>query len=224
MLVSEIVKRVRSAIDERMVNDSQFLSDSEDEKNLTQIIKDSIGYALQHVIENAPLDRLDGSMFETLTPTQIGQSFSIDAEFVGRLTLPDGLLRIVDARLSSWSLFPIPEPNTSQAYLMQQDKYARGSWDRPVNILNGRTLEMYCAKPDTEDPTTTTDTLIFVFIRKPDVVIDAQHQDPNVTVPARLEASLIYQIAGLAMLAFKEEIAASFFALAQKYDADGLNS
>lgn len=220
MLVSEIVTRVRAAIDELMENDSQFLRETSDELNLTRTIVDKIGYALQWVIENAPADRLDSDMFEELTTAELQEAFSIDTTdqdcLVARLILPDGLLRIVDARLSSWSLFPVPALNTSQIYLMQQDKYARGSWDRPVNILNPGTLEMYCAK-------TAEDTLIFKFVRKPDVSAVAGYDptdptdDTEVSVPTRLVAALIYQIAGLAMVAFREQVASSLFAIAQKH-------
>ena len=136
-------------------------------------------------------------------------------DLVGVLKLPTDLLRIIEARLSSWSQFPVPESDRSQVYLMQQDTYARGSWDRPVNILTYRgkdkTLEMYCAK-------TSADTLNFVFIRKPALnSYDAEHLSATVNVPAPLEASLIYQVAGLSMVAFREDIAATCFAIAARY-------
>jgi hypothetical protein len=215
MTVQEIVTRVRAAIDELMQNDSQFLGQSTDEANLTSVIVDKIGYALQHLLEIAPLDKLDSDVYEELTPQELQTNFSIDSELVGRVKLPKDLLRIIEARLSSWSHFPIPVSDTSQVYLMQQDKYARGSWDRPVNILTyigaDKTLEMYCAKA-------ANDTLNFVFIRKPDMSnIDTDHMSAEVDVPAGLEASLIYQIAGLSMVAFREDVAASLFAIAARY-------
>ena len=215
MTVQEIVTRVRAAIDELMQNDSQFLRQSTDEANLTSVIVDKIGYALQHLLEIAPLDKLDSDVFEELTPQELQSNFSIDSELVGRVKLPKDLLRIIEARLSSWSHFPIPVSDTSQVYLMQQDKYARGSWDRPVNILTyigaDKTLEMYCANESS-------DRLNFVFIRKPDMSnIDTDHMSAEVDVPAGLEASLIYQIAGLSMVAFREDVAASLFAIAARY-------
>lgn len=225
MLVSEIVTRVRAVIDELMQNDSDFLRESEDEKNLTSVIIDKIGYALQHVIENAPLDKLDDDMLETLTGTELASSFSIDStSLVATLILPTDLLRIVEARLSSWSRFPVPERDTSQVYLMQQDQYARGSWDRPVNILTynasgKKILEMYSAK-------TSADTLVFVFVSKPDTTdIDADHMSTDLDVPSQLEAALIYQIAALTMTAFKDDVAGSLFAIAAKYlDPDAVNN
>ena len=217
MTVQEIVTRVRSAIDELMANDSQFINQSTDEANLTNVIKDKIGYALQHIMEVAPIEKLDSSVFEVYDSTALASNFSINATtLVGTLKLPSDLLRIIEARLSSWSHFPIPETDKSQVYLMQQDTYARGSWDRPVNILTygsgtTRVLEMYCAK-------TASDTLKFVFIRKP-TKKTTTGQDPQeyYDVPPALEASLIYQIAGLTMLAFREDVAASLFAIADRY-------
>ena len=215
LTVSEIVTRVRAAIDELMENDSQFLRESTDEANLTRVIIDKIGYALQHIMENAPLDKLDSDVFEELTQEELQESFHIDSDLVGVLKLPKDLLRIIEARLSSWSQFPTPESDRSQVYLMQADKYARGSWDRPVNILTYRgadkTLEMYCAE-------TASDKLNFVFIRKPDPdSYDADHLDDDVKVPKSLEASLIYQIAGLSMVAFREDVAAALFGIAARY-------
>lgn len=215
MTVQEIVTRVRAAIDELMENDSDFLRENTDEMNLTRVIVDKIGYALQHIFENAPLDKLDDSVFEVYSAAELASNFRIDANLVGHVNLPTDLLRIIEARLSSWSHFPIPESDTSQVYLMQQDTYARGSWDKPVNILTyygkQRMLEMYCAR-------TAQDTLNFVFIRKPAAgSYSADNLSATVNCPAGLQASLIYQVAGLSMVAFREDVAASLFAIAARY-------
>lgn len=227
MTVQDIVNRVRLAIDEYTLEGTSFAQLSTDEQDLTRIIVDKIPYALQQVIEEAPLDKLDDDMFETLTSTQIASNFALveidphpagttyEGDYMGRLKLPDDYLRIVEARLSSWSHYPIPEPSTSQVYLMQQDQYARGSWDRPVNILtfNGsdKVLEMYCAK-------TSSDTLQFVYIAKPDMTnVDTEHPTTPVDVPSKLEASLIYQVAGLTMMAYREDIAGTLLAISKRY-------
>ena len=218
MTVQEIVTRVRSAIDELTANDSQFITSSEDVQNMTRIIVDKIGYALQHVIEHAPLEKLDSSLFEVLTPEELAASFSIDSGLVGQLKLPTDLLRIIVARLSSWSKSPYPESDSSQTYLMQQDQYARGSWDRPVSILTNhgsdRYLEMYSAK-------TASDTLNFSFIRKPLMptidVTSAESMSTDINVPAMLQAALVYQVAALTMVAFREDVASSLFTIAQRH-------
>lgn len=222
MTVQEIVTRVRAAIDELMENGSQFLGQSTDEANLTRVIVDKIGYALQHIIETAPIEKLGEEMIETLSTAEMRDSFSIDSELVGHLILPPSMLRLVEARLSTWSLFPVPEPDTSQVWLMQQDQYARGSWDRPVNILtytNGnRELRMYCAK-------TSSDTLQFAYIGRPNLTnVDEDHMSTNVSVPAQLQAALVYQVAGLTMVAFREDVAASLFDVAQRYLDYGPNN
>lgn len=208
--VSEIVRRVRSAIDELMANDSGFLNQSEDEANLTTAIKDKIAAALTYVVDNAPLDKLDGSMIKKLTTS--GSNFSINSTTkVARVILPDTILRVVTARLSSWTQSPIPEPDTSETALMQSDEYARGSWDRPVNILSydqgQRVLEMYCAQ-------TTSDTLTLLYVDKPTVA--NTNDATSVDVPTLLEGAFIYQVAGLAMVAFKDEAAASLLAISEK--------
>lgn len=215
MTVQEIVRRSRSCIDELMVNDSSFLLSSEDEQNLTQVIIDKIGYALQRVMELAPQEKLDDGFVEELSQEEMAERFAITTDLVGMLKLPNDLLRIVEARLSSWSYYPLPESASEQTYLMQSDEWARGSWDRPVNILTwdgkDRILEMYCAK-------TASDTLLFSFVKKPDVSgISASDLSVDVAIPTQLEASLIYQVSGLAMLAFREDVAASLLAVSEKY-------
>lgn len=224
MTVKEIVDRVRAAIDEMTQDGTDFSELARDEQDMTRIIVDKIPYALQYVIENAPLEKLDSDMQETLTTEELAESFSISQDLVGRVKLPDNLLRIVEARLSSWSLFPKPEPSSSQVYLMQQDAYARGSYDRPVNIMthegNKRLLEMYCAKE-------ATDTLVFLFVRKPSFsdLYDEEgkvKEDENVGVPTLLEASLIYQVAALTMTAYREDIADALFTISQRYMDEGV--
>jgi len=131
LTVGTIVKRVRSAIDEVMQNDSDFLRESNDELNLEKIIIDKIGYALQYVLENAPLEKLDDSIRKTMSGAPSGSG----EDSMVKVQLPDDLLRILDARLSSWSRFPTPLSDQSAVALMQTDEYARGTWDRPVNII-----------------------------------------------------------------------------------------
>lgn len=211
MRVSEIVTRVRAVIDELMANDSGFLRETADETNLTDVIADKIGYALQHVIGNAPIEMVGSDLYEELTDEELAEDFAIDPDsLVGRLRLPSDLLRVVSARLTSWSQCPVPESDASEVYLMQQDSYARGSWDRPVSILTAGWLEMYCARA-------ATDGLVFSFIRKPgSVSASAEDPDPDVAVPLKLEGAFIYQVAGLAMTAFREDIAGDLFAIAAR--------
>lgn len=209
MQVQEIVARVRSAIDELMANDSEFLDQSSDEQNLTAVIIDKIPYALTFVIENAPDDKLDGDVLASLTEAELS-GVSIAAGQPVKVKLPTDVIRVVSARLSSWPQSPVPVNESSQEYLMQQDEYARGSFDRPVSAVayhgQDRYLELYSAKANDDRIETS-------VVRKPDLS-DSQ---ADVGVPVRLEAAFIYQVAGLAMTAFREEVSASLFAIARQY-------
>ena len=100
---------------------------------------------------------------------------------------------------------------------MQQDEYARGSWDRPVTAVayhgGVRYLELYSAK-------SSDDTVSISCIKKPvvsDVATLLSNQDTDVSVPSRLEGAFIYQVAGLAMVAFRESVAQSLFSIARRY-------
>lgn len=215
LTVSEIVTRVRSAIDELSLRGTDFANLNSDEQNLDKIIIDKIPYGLLFVLENAATDKFDTSTLQSGVGSGTGAgSFTLGSDLVGRLKLPANLLRIIEARLSSWTYFPIPELDSSQVALMQSDDYAKGSWDRPVNIFTyegaDRYLYMYCGKSG--------DTLKFTWIAKPDLTnVDYEHPTTSVAIPDKLEAALIYQIAGLTMLAFREDIAGQLFAVAKQY-------
>lgn len=218
MKVKEIVTRVRAAIDELVENDSDFLAHSQDEDNLTATIIDKIPYALVYIVENAPQEKLDTDMLSS----EPLNGFSVNGTtLTGRVKLPTNILRIVAARLSSWKLSPIPVMEYSQEYLMQQDEWARGSWDRPVTAIvhegADRYLEFYSAK-------TPTDKAFISYVMKPDVsalaTVTMETMESNtaeVNVPTQLEAAFIYEIAALSMVAFREDISRSLFEIAVNY-------
>lgn len=208
MKVQEIVTRVKAAIDELTNGDAPTVDGND--TNLTQIIVSSIGYALQYVVEHAALEKLNNADFTKPTAEEL-QEFAINSELVGSMKLPERLLRIVEARLSSWTQSPVPVADNTQVALMQQDKYARGSWDRPVTILSKGYLKMYCAK-------SSQDTLELTFVEKPDTTgISTDDMNYDVIIPSVLEAALVYQTAGLTMVAFREDVAERLFAIAAQY-------
>lgn len=212
MTVAQIVAHVRSAIDELTVNGSAFVSQTTDDANLDSIIKDKIAYALTYVIENAPEEKLDGDLLDTLTGAEM-TDVTIAAGDPVKVEIPTNVIRVVSARLSSWSQSPVPVKEGSQEYLMQQDAYAKGSWDRPVTAIayknNKRYLELYSAK-------TNGDNVYVSLVRKP-TIGDTTDPQTTVGVPVRLEAAFIYQIAGLTMVAFREDVAASLFTIARQH-------
>ena len=214
--IDEIVTRVRSAIDEVVQNDSEFQEAMTDEEDLSGVIIDKIPYALTYILENAPEDKLGYDDIDSLTPAETS-GVTIAAGKPVKVKLPADVIRVLSARLSSWSQSPVPVSERSQEYLMQQDDYARGSWDRPVIAITyqnkDRYLELYSAKAND-------DTILASIIRKP--TIDDTTTD--IDVPSRLEGAFIYQIAGLTMVAFREEVSARLFTLADKYLGIEVNS
>ena len=203
--VAEIVRRVKSAIDELTQEGTDFSDLTNDVANMTQIIVDKIGYGLTFILENAPLDKLDSSMFEQTSPA----GSIVSGTGAEKAQVSDDVIRVVSARLSSW-------PESSQVALMQSDEYAKGSWDRPVSVLtfenNNRYLYMYSPK------TNNVETCYMTVVKKPDVSgISVSNLSASVNVPSRLEAALVYQVAGLTMLAYREDVAQSLFNVARNY-------
>ena len=60
------------------------------------------------------------------------------------------------------------------------------------------------------------DTISVSLIRKP-VIGNTSVDTTDISVPSMLEAAFIYQIAGLTMVAFREQVATSLFTLAKQY-------
>lgn len=215
MYVAEILDRVRLAIDEQMANDSGFLSESSDEQNLTNIILSKIFDGVVFIIENAPIDKFDSSLIDTNTHSPSG---TVLAGGCVKVELDATVLRVVSARLSSWFQSPMPVSESSPEYLMQGDGYAKGSWDRPVVAItyrNGkRYVELYSAK-------TSSDTVELTVIKKPTiasvVTMQANPASTEIAVPTLLESAFIYQVAGLSMLALREETATALLTIARQY-------
>ena len=62
MNVSEILYRVRAAIDELGAIDSPELGENPNSDNLDRVILDKVSYALEWVIQNAPPSLLEGGL------------------------------------------------------------------------------------------------------------------------------------------------------------------
>lgn len=213
MTVQEIESRVRGVIDELAANDSTFINESTDERNVSSVIRTNIPYALVYLLEHAPVEKLDASGITGEGSYEPG-TFRIDSEtMMGEARLPDNVLRVVSARLSSWHYSPEPVSEQSQQYLMQGFQYSRGTWDIPVSAIvhraGSRWIELYGAK-------TTTDTLHMLVYKKPafgNLSIDTT----MVSVPQALEGSFVYHLAGLVLTAFRDEHAGNLFAIAKTY-------
>lgn len=215
MTIDEIKQRVRLAIDEVSANKSGFIDETEDQQNLDKVIQDKISYALLYILRNAPKEQLSDTI-TALDDSCLTANSSINSDtLVCTIILPEKVIRVLSARMASWKYAPSPIEEDSQQYLMQSNTYTKGCIDRPVTAIirkGGKLcLEMYCAKDTNDKPDIS-------VIYKPDYTKE-QLSDitTDIAVPQKYEGAFIYQIAGLAMLAQREEIANSLLAISKNY-------
>ena len=199
MLVRDIIYRVRAAIDEIQSLDSPKLVDNLNFDNLDMIIADKIPFALEFVIQNAPLSLLDGDLSSQISDGLVTTKYDGTIE----IELPSDTLRVISARLSSWFVSPPVSDEHSDVARMQGFKISRGSWDNPACVLyaeNGKQiLRMFSLKE-------ASDKYFITLIRKPSLSIsESADGTGDVKVPSRVEASFIYYLAGLTMLAMGEQ-------------------
>ena len=212
MTAGEIIRKVRAALDE-LASLSVGEEMGYDSENVDTIIKDKIGYALNWVLQNAPQNMIDSSMVTSYGGGQTADGGNLKMSFgydnVVTVELPDTLLRLLSARLSSWLYSPVPVNEFSAVALMQQGRTTKGCPDMPVSVLcteNGKSvLKMYTAD-------SRADTLSIQLITKADTAGGESSGEWN--IPAKLEKSLIYYIAYLTALAFRDGTATAFLSVA----------
>ena len=207
MNVSEIIYRVKAAIGEVVNLDNPRLAEGVNSDNLENIIVDKISYAFEWVIQNAPISLLEGSL-----TTQLDSRLAVRKDDGSiEIVLPDDVLRIVSARLSSWFVSPPISDEHSEVAAMQMYPCSKGTYDSPACVLYSedgkQILRMYSAWGK--------DDKVYVsVIRKPTTIaVDPVDGTKSLDVPSRLEASFIYYISALTMQAMGEN-AQSFFEIA----------
>lgn len=206
MNVSEIVYKVKAAIGEVVDLEYPKALESVNADNLLHIIVDKIPYAFEWVIQNAPVSLLEGDLTSTLdarTATLNGNTVEI--------VMPDDVLRIISARLSSWVYTPPVSDEHSEVAMQQRYPTTRGTYDAPACVLfsedGKQILRMFSAE-------TKSDKAYISVIRKPSTMsVDMSDGIKEVNVPSRIEASFIYYIAALTMQALGEN-SQSFFEIA----------
>lgn len=198
MLVSDIIYKVRAAIDEVQSLDNPRLTENVNFDNLDMVIADKIPYALEFVIQNAPTSLLDGDMSSTISSGLV----TIVSGGVMEVTLPSDTLRVVSARLSSWYVAPPISDEHSDIARMQAYPVTRGSVDNPAAILYAeggkQILRMYSVG-------SASDEYYITVIRKPTITMtESVDGAGEVNIPQRVEACFIYYLAGLTALAMGE--------------------
>lgn len=210
MNVSEIIYKVKAAIDELSTLDYPKLAESVNLENIDLIIVDKIPYALEWIIQNAPATLLTGDLTESFNNS--GLVTKVSDDYVFDIELPSTTLRVVSARLSTWMFTPEMSDEHSDVAAMQMYPTSRGTWDNPACVIyneNGKQiLRMFSGK--TKD-----DVYYITLALKPDVSFtDTWDGEAIVPIPERLTASFIYYIAGLTTLAMKEDVSKSLLELA----------
>ena len=210
MNVSEIIYKVKAAIEELSTLDYPKLAESVNLENIDLIIVDKIPYALEWIIQNAPATLLTGDLTESFNNS--GLVTKVSDDYVFDLELPSTTLRVVSARLSTWMFTPEMSDEHSDVAAMQMYPTSRGTWDNPACVIyneNGKQiLRMFSGK-------TRDDVYYITLALKPDVSFtDTWDGEAVVPIPERLTASFIYYIAGLTTLAMKEDVSKSLLELA----------
>lgn len=210
MNVSEIIYKVKAAIDELSTLDYPKLAESVNLENIDLIIVDKIPYALEWIIQNAPATLLTGDLTESFNNS--GLVTKVSGDYVFEIELPSTTLRVLSARLSTWMFTPEMSDEHSDVAAMQMYPTSRGTWDNPACVIyneNGKQiLRMFSGK--TKD-----DVYYITLALKPDVSFtDTWDGEAIVPIPERLTASFIYYIAGLTTLAMKEDVSKSLLELA----------
>lgn len=210
MNVSEIIYKVKAAIDELSTLDYPKLAESVNLENIDLIIVDKIPYALEWIIQNAPATLLTGDLTESFNNS--GLVTKVSGDYVFEIELPSTTLRVVSARLSTWMFTPEMSDEHSDVAAMQMYPTSRGTWDNPACVIyneNGKQiLRMFSGK-------TRDDVYYITLALKPDVSFtDTWDGEAIVPIPERLTASFIYYIAGLTTLAMKEDVSKSLLELA----------
>lgn len=211
MKAAEVVMRVKAAIDELSDLDYPKLAESDNYENMNMVIVDKIPYALEYVIRNAPASLIDGDL---VTSVSSGLDYTITGDNVVEVTLPEDVLRITSARLSSWKVSPPVSDEHSDTAKQQLYPFTCGTYDKPATVLyseNGKQiLRLYSAKD-------TTDKYFIAYARMPDLSkVDVWDGEAEVNIPTRLAGAFIYYIAFLTMVAFDDTRQTAMMQIAQQ--------
>ena len=191
----------------RCLNDADFQDMDKDDNEMDEVIKDKLLAALRYILLNSDSSLLEGTELADKT------GFSIDSNLVGHLSEPTDMIRIVSARLSSWiKSCNVLITEESTEYAMQSDKYACGTYERPVTALarvgGKKEVQFFKAK-------TSTDTLnTFTYIQEPAFRENTEGQD-SLNIPDRLLNAFLYFTAALTLQAFSNELYQSTMGIAK---------
>lgn len=181
--VSNLVKEVKVILD-RNQETAEMIPDDTDTLSQDEIIESVIIDAAKAIEELAPVSKLDGI---TKSTQNVTWTLSDDA-YVGKITLPAGVLRMVHIKVSDWKRPADIISENDNAYLYQQNKYVRGNPQKPVAVLvhdgGALVLELYTSSQSTS-------TVDFSYVEVPSI------SDSNVSLCSMLKDAILYMAAYL---------------------------
>ena len=190
--VDTIVGDVKVCFDEIGVNDADLLAGA-DNVDMATIIESKIGDALRFVNLNA-----DVGYLEPTELTKEGNDITVANGMVD-YALPADFLRMIYAKLDDW-LFAVTEPiyYTDKEYATLKNSITTGYPDNPkVAITANKHLELYTTKSSDAK-------LTFGYIGET-VQISSEGDDKDKwPIPNKLYRAVIYYIAGLTLLTYKD--------------------
>lgn len=191
--VDTIVSDVKVCFDEMGVNDADLLAGA-DNTDMTTIIESKIGDALRFVNLHADVGYLEPTV---VTEKDIEKEDMTVVNGVADYVLPGDFLRMVYAKLDDW-LFAVTEPiyYTDKEYATLKNPITTGYPDNPkVAITADKHLELYTTKSSAAE-------LTFGYIGETNPI-----KEQNVVkwpIPKKLYRAVIYYIAGLTLLTYKD--------------------
>lgn len=197
----EIVKRVRTKLDEIGMNESEMMDADVDNANVDTIIKSGISEAYRFISLYADHGLLDGKNGASAT-------LSVGDDLVARFSLPSDFLRLIGVRMTSWnSSCSEFIRESSPEYRIASNKWVGGSQYKPVAALvhgsTGRTVELF--KASSKDDKLKTFTYIPTLADNA-TSVDISDQTVN---------AFIYYVSALTLKTLREDISDSYFMVAR---------
>lgn len=192
--VDTIVDDVKVCFDEIGLNDANFIAGADD-ADMATIIESKIGDALRFVNLHADVGYLEPTV---VTEKDIEKKDMTVVNGVVYCVLPKDFLRMVYAKLDDW-LFAVTEPiyYTDKEYATLKNPITTGYPDNPkVAITADKHLELYTTKSSEVS-------LTFGYIGETVQISEGENKG-KWPIPNKLYRAVIYYIAGLTLLTYKD--------------------
>lgn len=212
--VEDILRDVRTAIDEIALNDSDFFGGS-DNLEFDEIVRQKLAEAVDFVHGNATANLVDfgdtSVKSKELTKDASVDVDSISTGFEYRIKKPDNFLRFIQGIMDCWSEYVTETIDAGDPdYRKVQDEYSGASVLRPAILWDGRQFRFIKGTSDTHKAT------VLYFERC--------SYDPNSTTPAEsieinkaLYTALVYYLSGLVLMTYGEQRADDMFNMAMTH-------